>query len=112
MNNDDNTQRFHSLIMPHLGMAYNYARWIVKDDAAAQDIVQESCLRAFKAVHSVANDRARAWLLTIVRHESYDWLSKFAGQERHANIDDEEIMSPADRIALSHDDTPENFVMK
>jgi len=98
--------------MPHLGMAYNYARWIVKDEAAAQDIVQESCLRAFKGVHRIERDRARGWLLTIVRHESYDWLSKSVGHGHHADIDDEETLSPEDRLTLSHGDTPEHFVMK
>jgi RNA polymerase sigma factor (sigma-70 family) len=112
MTNDNNTQLFQGLIMPHLGMAYNYARWIVKDEAAAQDIVQESCLRAFKGVHRITSDRARGWLLTIVRHESYDWLSKSAGHNHHADIDDEEALSPEDRLMLSHHDTPEHFVMK
>ena len=109
---DDNTQRFEGLIAPHLGAAYNYARWIVKDEAAAQDILQESCLRAFKGVHRIASDRARGWLLTIVRHESYDWLSKYAGQKYHADIDDEAGLSPEDMMMLGHHDTPEQIIMK
>ncbi len=62
--------------MPHLGDAYSLARWITSNGADAEDIVQDACLRAFRAVGGVADDSARRWLLTIVRNTAYTWLRK------------------------------------
>ncbi len=106
MHSSDDTRRFEQLFLPHLSAAYNLARWLTRNDSAAQDVVQESCLRAFKALHRFVEGNARAWLLTIVRNQSYTWLKESAGA-RAVDIDDEEAMSEADKIALSHMDTPE-----
>ena len=62
--------------MPHLGDAYSLARWITSNGADAEDVVQDACLRAFRAVGGVADDSARRWLLTIVRNTAYTWLRK------------------------------------
>lgn len=101
----DDAYRFENIVLPHLDAAYNFARWLVRNDAAAQDIVQESCLRALKGLPRFRGGNARAWLLTIVRHESYDWMK---GQGRPAvSLDDEDHMPMADSLALAHHDTPE-----
>lgn len=105
MTRPDTAYRFESIVLPHLDAAYNFARWLVRNDAAAQDIVQESCLRALKGLERFRGGNARAWLLTIVRHESYDWLK---GQGRPmVSLDDEDHLSVADNLALAHHDTPE-----
>lgn len=106
MQSSDDTRRFEQLFLPHLHAAHNLARWLTRSDSAAQDVVQESCLRAFKSLHQFAGGNARAWLLTIVRNQSYTWL-KAQGSERYVDIDDEEAMSEADKAALSHAETPE-----
>ncbi len=56
--------------------AYALARWLTGDRADAEDVVQEACLRAFRGIGGFAGVNARAWLLTIVRHTAYTWLSK------------------------------------
>jgi RNA polymerase sigma factor (sigma-70 family) len=68
--------RFRSVVMPHLDAAYNLARWLTRNDADAEDIVQEACLRAFRAIRTFADGSARAWFLIIVRHTTYSWLGK------------------------------------
>jgi len=73
---DDENTRFASLVLPHLGEAYSLARWLTGNRTDAEDVVQDACLRAFRATGSFAGGSARAWVLTIVRHSSYAWLRK------------------------------------
>jgi RNA polymerase sigma factor (sigma-70 family) len=68
--------RFESTVLCHLDAAYNLARWLAHDANDAEDIVQESCLRAFRSIDSVRSADARCWLLSIVRNTSYTWLKK------------------------------------
>jgi RNA polymerase sigma factor (sigma-70 family) len=72
----DDHRRFARLVLPYLGDAYSLARWITGDGADAEDVVQEACLRAFRAVGSVADGNTRPWVLTIVRNTAYTWLRK------------------------------------
>ena len=62
--------------MPHLGDAYSLARWITGSRADAEDVVQDACLRAFRAIGGFAGDNAHPWVLTIVRNTAYTWLRK------------------------------------
>ncbi len=68
-------EQFESTVMPYLNAAYNLARWLTRNPDDAEDVVQESYLRA---LHSFANFRtggdARAWLLAIVRNTCFTWL--------------------------------------
>ena len=66
-------QRFEDLFLPHLNAAYSLARFIARDPVAADDIVQESFLRAFRSFAKYRGGDAKAWLLTIVRNCSFDW---------------------------------------
>jgi len=71
-----NAGRFEQVILPHLDAAYNLARWLVRNQQDAQDIVQESYLRAFKFFSGFQGGDSRAWLLKIVRNTSYTFLEK------------------------------------
>ena len=82
---------FEQTILPHLDAAYNLARWLAGNEHDAQDIVQESCLRAVKFFEGFRGGNPRAWLLTIVRNTSYTWLKKRGAAHMHASIDDEEF---------------------
>jgi RNA polymerase sigma-70 factor (ECF subfamily) len=66
-------QRFEDLFLPYLDAAYSLARFIARDPAAADDIVQESFLRAFRSFGSYRGGDAKSWLLAIVRNCSFDW---------------------------------------
>lgn len=63
-------------MLPHLDAAYNLAVWLVRDDALAEEAVQESCLRAFRYFDSLRGDDARPWLLGIVRNTCYGLLQR------------------------------------
>src|SRR5574342_1330656 len=62
---------FEDVVVPHLDAAFNYARWLTKNDADAEDVVQDAMIRAFRYFSSLRNDDARAWLLAIVRNTWY-----------------------------------------
>ncbi|HLX27330.1 MAG TPA: sigma-70 family RNA polymerase sigma factor [Casimicrobiaceae bacterium] len=68
--------RFEELVLPHLGAAYNLARWLARDAHDAEDVVQDACIRAMKYIGSLNRSDARAWFLTIVRNAFYDWCER------------------------------------
>jgi RNA polymerase sigma-70 factor (ECF subfamily) len=59
---------FEALAADHLDSAYNLARWLVRDPALADDVVQDAMLRALKYFHGFRGENARAWMLQIVRN--------------------------------------------
>jgi RNA polymerase sigma factor (sigma-70 family) len=73
---DDRNSRFSEVVLPHLSDALTTALWLTGDRADAEDVVQEACLRAFRAIATFSGGNARAWVLAIVRNTAYSWLQK------------------------------------
>jgi len=65
---------FEAVVLPHLDAAYNLARWLLRDKAAAEDVSQEAMLRALTYFPSFRGVNPRAWLLQIVRNTAYGSL--------------------------------------
>jgi RNA polymerase sigma factor (sigma-70 family) len=84
--------RFEKAVLPHLNAAYNLARWLVRSDHDAEDVVQEAYLRAFKFFGGYQGGDSRRWLLTIVRNTSCTWLKQNRAHE-FTTVFDEEIHS-------------------
>src|SRR5690348_483070 len=84
--------QFEDLFLPHLNAAYSLARFIARDPVAADDIVQESFLRAFRAFGKYRGGDAKTWLLSIVRNCSFDWSKS---TRRAAGMTSEATSSPA-----------------
>jgi RNA polymerase sigma factor (sigma-70 family) len=76
VNGEDDQTRFARIVLPHLTDAYALARWLTGNGTDAEDVVQDACLRAFRGMSGFREGNARAWILTIVRHTAYSWLSK------------------------------------
>jgi RNA polymerase sigma-70 factor (ECF subfamily) len=72
---------FEEAVLPHLGAAYNLARWLTRDPARAEDVVQTACLRALRFFGGFRGVNARAWLLTIVRNVAFTSSRSFEAQE-------------------------------
>ena len=70
---------FDEIVLPHLDAAFNYARWLTRDDADAEDVVQDACVRAVRFFSSLRDDDARAWLFAIVRNTWYSRVSRRTG---------------------------------
>jgi len=84
---------FEATVLPHLSAAYNLARWLLRDDTIAEDVVQESYLRALKYFSGYHGGDSRAWLLTIVRNTSYNWLQQNRSKELMNPIEDAEALT-------------------
>ena len=67
---DATHERFESLAKAYSADLYRYAYWLCRDRSLAEDLVQETFLRAWRAMKSIRDVRAaKAWLLTILRRE-------------------------------------------
>src|SRR5580700_11395368 len=73
-----NAAAFARVALPHLDSAYSLARWLVRDPAAAEDVVQDAMVRALSYFASFRGENARAWLLQIVRNTALTWLTQTA----------------------------------
>jgi RNA polymerase sigma factor (sigma-70 family) len=92
---------FEAAMLPHLDAAHNLARWLLRSEQDAQDVVQEAYLRAFRAFGGFRGSNGRAWLLTIVRNTSYTFLKRNRAADLTTTFDedlhatDHESASPA-----------------
>jgi RNA polymerase sigma-70 factor (ECF subfamily) len=80
---------FEKAVLPHLDAAYNLARWLTRNDADAEDVVQEAYLRAFRFFDGFHGEDGRAWLLGIVRNTTYTWMQRNRSPELNMPLDDE-----------------------
>jgi RNA polymerase sigma factor (sigma-70 family) len=105
--------RFKQDIVPQLDAAYNFARFLSRDADAAQDIVQEAFLRAYRSFAGYRGGDARAWIFTIVRNCYRSWLMdrrrKLRLEVDHHGEGDSE--APITNIP-SDEDTPEAMLVR
>ena len=100
---------FEGVMLPHLDAAHNLARWLLRNEQDAQDVVQEAYLRAFKSFGGFHGSNGRAWLLTIVRNTSYTLLKKNQAIDLTTTFDEElhasshESVSPTTILEQSED---------
>ncbi|MEN8175702.1 MAG: sigma-70 family RNA polymerase sigma factor [Pseudomonadota bacterium] len=67
----DRTALYNDLVALYADDLFRYAFWLCHDRDTAQDLVQETFLRAWKAIDSLQSTAsAKSWLLTIVRREN------------------------------------------
>src|SRR5437870_12011582 len=100
---------FEALMLPHLDAAQNLAKWLLRNEQDAQDVVQEAYLRALKSFSGFHGSNGRAWLLTIVRNTSYTLMKKNRAVDLTTTFDEEihtaghESVSPATILEHSED---------
>jgi RNA polymerase sigma-70 factor (ECF subfamily) len=73
---DEKSRRFEALMLPHLDAAYNLARWLVRDELDAEDIVQDAYLRAFRFFDGFRGEEAKPWLLAVVRNSYRNFAAR------------------------------------
>jgi RNA polymerase sigma-70 factor (ECF subfamily) len=99
-------QSFEEAALPHLSAAYNLARWLTRNDADAEDVVQEAYLRALKHFRGFHGSNGRPWLLAIVRNTCYTWM-------QHNRASDLQIAFDEEVHTLKEDDwNPETLLLK
>ncbi len=60
--------RFDELVLPEVDVMYRVALSLTRNSADAEDLVQDTLLRAYRAIHRFDGRYPRAWLLTILRN--------------------------------------------
>ena len=56
---------FERLALPQMDAAFNLAFWLVRDQADAEDIVQEAYILACKCFSTFRGEKRRTWLVAI-----------------------------------------------
>src|SRR5690349_12732261 len=107
----DAKREFARVVLPYLPDAYALARSLTGNRADAEDVVQEACLRAFRALESVAIANARAWLLTIVHNTAYTWLAKNRSAVVVTVDDLEDVERTQTSSSRPDDQTPESALI-
>ena len=83
----------------YLDGLYGYAMVLSRDRVEAEDLVQETCLRALRGLAGLrANDRAKSWLFTILRNI---WLNQLRQRRSAPDLieldpDESSAYAPAD----------------
>jgi RNA polymerase sigma-70 factor (ECF subfamily) len=99
---------FEEAVLPHLDAAYNYARWLTKNHAEAEDVVQDACVRAMRFLSSLRDDDARGWLFAIVRNTWYSRISRRTNIREAASLDAapseqaDDALDPEERLVQQH----------
>jgi len=99
-------RNFEENALPHLGAAYNLARWLTRNHTDAEDVVQEAYLRALRHFNSFRGGDCRPWLLAIVRNTCYTWLQLNRAPELQVAFD-EDLYVPEES-----DLSPENLLLR
>jgi RNA polymerase sigma-70 factor (ECF subfamily) len=96
---NERRRRFDRLVAGFHGDMYRYAAWLSRDRAIAEDVVQESLLRAWKSLDSLRDEvAAKAWLLTIVRREN----ARYFERKRLETVDVDNL-TPSQAAILAHE---------
>jgi RNA polymerase sigma-70 factor, ECF subfamily len=96
-------------VLPHLDAAYNLACWLVRDPAAAEDVVQDAMVRALRYFPSFRGVNPRGWLLQIVRNVAFGSLKLNRGLRLVPLADEDGVALPE---LVSGDDDPEAALVK
>ena len=95
---------FEDLALPLFDQLYNFAHWLAQDRAEAEDLVQETYLKALRGFGSFqAGTNFRAWMFRILRNS---FLTSKAGLKTMVAFDEEE--HPGEALSPP---TPETVVL-
>lgn len=108
----DRTRRFEASALPHLDSAYNLARWLLRDEHNAHDVVQEAYLRAFRYFDGFQGGDARPWIMGIVRNTCFSWMREQSGAVEQVEFDDARDSAVLDPAFDRTDDNPEALLIQ
>jgi RNA polymerase sigma-70 factor (ECF subfamily) len=98
-------EAFAEYVVPEIEVLYRVARSLTGHAADAEDLVQDTLLRAFRSIDSFDGQHPRAWLLTILRNAEHNRHRR----KRPQLLDDPDEM--ADLAAVATDRGPEQMLV-
>jgi RNA polymerase sigma factor (sigma-70 family) len=101
----EDARRFREILVPHLDAAYAFARFLCRDPVAAEDLVQDAYLAAFRNFASFRGGDAKAWLFAILRN-------RFLETVRKTRPGRELALADSDAEAAPDPDTPETILLR
>ena len=93
--------RFQALCQALRPDLLRFAFWLSRDRALAEDVVQETMLRAWKAQDSLLDEgAAKPWFLTIIRRE----YARSFERKRFVTVDVDELIAKEEPMLAAADD--------
>ena len=103
---------FKKLLDRHVGSVYAFIFQLVRDRTAAEDVVQETFIKAWRHLGRYDTDRPfRTWLFAIAKNAAYDWLKKKRNIPFSAFISDRDDEMPFENI-VDPEPLPPEFLMR
>lgn len=101
------TEAFNTLVLKYQNMAYSVAYRMLRDEDAAADVVQDSLIKAYRALQGFQGGNFRSWLMRIVANTCYDLLR---AQQRHATDSLDDLLDEQDHTPylVDHAEGPES----
>ena len=103
---------FNALVLAYQSQVYNLARYILHDDAAADDATQEAFISAYRALDDFRGGSFRAWLMRIVTNACYDELRLRKRRPAVSWDDFEDLDEDANPYLVDHGESPEEGVQR
>jgi len=106
MNHEDATRLFHTHVWPHRAMILRTARFLARNHAEADDLAQETLVKAFKSIARFdSSSNAKGWISVILRNT---WIDHLRATGRHAallSVEQHDVDVPDHRTANLEADT-------
>jgi len=99
--------KFNEHVLPQLEILYRTARSLTRSSSDAEDLVQETLLRAFRAIERFDGRYPRAWLLTIMRNANINRARK-----KTPDLLDDPDLTFERSTRFADNDTPEDDVVE
>lgn len=94
-------KRYEALVRALHADIFRYAYWLIGDKATAEDVVQETFLRAWRSLDSLNDEKAaKSWLITILRRENARRFER--KQFDLVDIDDVHVADTSSSLEASH----------
>lgn len=102
MDEQEANNRFYRLIWPHRAAVLRVARILTNDDHEAEDLAQETLMKAFKGIDRFATETdAKKWLMAILRNSRIDRLRAKSASAGQVSLD--QLMSEPPDLAAAED---------
>lgn len=99
-----NSEKFAQHVQPHIPLLYATAHTLTRNSTEAEDLVQDTLLRAFRAIERFDGAYPKAWLLTILRNTNIN-----RGQKKKPFLFDNPDDPSAD---IADEITPEDIIVE
>jgi len=100
---------FNQLILEYQNLAYSVAYRLLSNTEAASDAVQDSFIKAYRALDSFRGGSFKSWLMRIVTNTCYDQL-RAQKRQRTESLDDLPVEEEFVTQLIDSRESPDQFV--